>query len=54
MTEEQEGYCMKCKATRSFPVRDTTETRNGAFMAKGPCRVCQTTVCKILPKEKKG
>lgn len=45
------GYCVKCKDKRDFE-GEVSVTKSGANMAKGPCPVCGTTVCRILPKKK--
>lgn len=44
-----EGYCVKCKAKRSFD-GVAAKSANGSWMAKGPCEKCKTTVCRILVK----
>jgi len=45
------GYCVKCKEKRDFEGEVNT-TKTGGLMAKGPCGVCGTTICRILPKPK--
>lgn len=47
-----EGYCVKCKQKQTFEEAEVGTMKNGASMAKGPCPVCGTTVCRILPKPK--
>lgn len=46
------GYCVKCKAKRDFEPAEIGTMKNGAGMAKGPCPVCSTKICRILPKPK--
>jgi uncharacterized Zn finger protein (UPF0148 family) len=43
---------MKCKDKRDFESVEIATMKNGAKMAKGPCSVCGTTICRILPKIK--
>lgn len=50
-TATYEGYCVKCKSKREFE-GEPTVSKNGTNMAKGPCPVCTTTICRILPKNK--
>lgn len=47
-----EGYCVKCKAKRTFEEAEVSVMKNGANMAKGKCPTCNTTVTRILPKPK--
>lgn len=46
------GYCVKCKAKQDFEASEFGRMKNGAGMAKGPCPVCSTTICRILSKDK--
>jgi hypothetical protein len=50
-TATYNGYCVKCKAKRDFEGKAET-TKTGGLMAKGPCPICSTTICRILPKPK--
>lgn len=50
-TESYNGYCVKCKAKRDFEGEESA-TKSGGRIAKGPCPVCGTTVCRILGKQK--
>ncbi len=45
-----QGYCVKCKASRSMTEVQIVTTQNGRKAAKGKCPVCGTTVMKFLPK----
>ena len=47
---EVQGYCVKCKASRSMTEVQIVTTQNGRKAAKGKCPVCGTTVMKFLPK----
>lgn len=49
-----EGYCVKCKEKKEFEAAEVGTMKNGASMAKGPCPVCGTKICRILPKQKKA
>lgn len=50
--QEFEGRCMRCKQQRPFTAEEVNQGNRGNAMAKGKCRVCGTTVCRILPKAK--
>lgn len=52
-TEMYNGYCVKCKDKRDFEGEVST-TKAGGNIAKGPCPVCGTTVCRMLGKPKKA
>ncbi len=43
-----EGYCMKCRTTRSISNPQITEMANGRKAVKGTCSVCATGIFKIL------
>jgi hypothetical protein len=45
-----EGYCLKCKQTRTIKNLTFAKTSNGRTMAKGVCPVCGTTINKFLSK----
>ena len=45
-----DGYCLKCKETRTIKDLKYAETANGRTMAKGVCPVCGTTINKFLSK----
>ncbi len=45
---EIEGYCVKCKASRTMQNVEMTKTKNGRTMAKGKCPVCGTTMTKFM------
>ena len=47
---EVQGYCVKCKATRSMVQVQIVTTQNNRKAAKGKCPVCGTTMNKFLPK----
>ena len=47
---EVQGYCVKCKASRSMTEAQIVTTQNGRKAAKGKCPVCGTTMMKFLPK----
>ena len=48
MSENYNGYCVKCTEKRDFD-GEATET-NGRRMAKGTCPVCGTRMNRILGK----
>lgn len=48
-----ESYCLKCKTKQEIVDAEKTVLKNGANAVKGKCKVCGTTVMKILPKDKK-
>lgn len=39
---------MRCKQARPFTATEINTMKTGAKMAKGPCDICGTTVCRIL------
>ena len=45
-----DGYCLKCKETRTIKDLTYTKTANGRTMAKGVCPTCGTTINKFLSK----
>ena len=45
-----DGYCLKCKETRTIKDLKYAKTSNGRTMAKGVCPVCGTTINKFLSK----
>ncbi len=45
-----DGYCLKCKQTRTIKDLSYVKTANGRTMAKGVCPVCGTTINKFLSK----
>ena len=45
-----EGYCLKCKQTRTMNKVTYSKTANGRTMAQGTCPVCGTTISKFLSK----
>lgn len=47
-----EGYCVKCKESRTMNEPKETTTSNGRRMMKGVCPVCGTTMCKFMPNKK--
>lgn len=52
MAEESfNGYCVKCKEKRDF-IGEISQTKTATNIAKGPCPVCGTTVCRMLGKPK--
>lgn len=50
-TQQYNGYCVKCKEKRDFE-GEVNVSKSGMNMAKGPCPVCGTVVCRILGKAK--
>lgn len=50
--ETYNGYCVKCKAKQDFVATEFGTMKNGAGMAKGRCPVCDTKICRLLPKSK--
>jgi hypothetical protein len=50
--KDYNGYCVKCKEKRDFTAWTVSTMKNGARMAKGPCPVCNTTICRLLGKPK--
>lgn len=50
--EAQQGYCVKCKATREMQDTQQVTMKNGKPALKGQCTVCGTTMNKILPAGK--
>ena len=53
MVEKVEGRCMKCKKQVVITNGKESKMKTGAFMLKGKCGKCGTTVCRILGKKKK-
>lgn len=49
-TVATEGYCVKCRDKRHF-TGVVFESVKGARMAKGPCPVCGTTVCRTMGRK---
>lgn len=50
--DDYTGYCVKCTEKRDFK-GEVSLTKDGKTrMAKGPCPVCDTTVCRILGKSR--
>jgi hypothetical protein len=49
MPETYEGYCVKCKAKRTFQGEVKTSD-SGRRMAQGTCPVCGTKMNRILGK----
>ena len=45
------GRCMKCKDQKEMKDIKLSKTKRGTFMAKGKCKSCDTTVCKIMSKD---
>ncbi len=45
------GHCMKCQDKRDMKDIKLSKTKRGTFMAKGKCKKCGTTVCKIMSKD---
>lgn len=45
-----DGYCVKCKQTRTMNDLTYAQTSNGRTMAKGVCPVCGTKMNKFLSK----
>lgn len=48
--QEYEGYCVKCRAKRTFEGK-VEESDSGRKMAKGACPECGTTVSRLMPKD---
>jgi len=49
---EFEGYCVKCRKTRTIKNGTVKTTANGRQMAQGTCPVCGTKVTRFLPSKK--
>jgi hypothetical protein len=49
--EQQEGYCVKCKAKRPIANAVEVQMKNGRPAMKGTCATCGTGMYKILPKK---
>jgi len=48
-----EAYCVKCKKKGVKMSNPTIEmTPKGAYMAKGKCPKCNTTMCALMSKDK--
>jgi hypothetical protein len=47
-----EGYCVKCKKTRSIKNGSIKQAANGRQMAQGICPVCGTKVTRFLSTKK--
>jgi Domain of unknown function (DUF5679) len=47
---KMDGYCLKCKQSRTMKDLKYVKTANGRTMAKGVCPVCSTTINKFLSK----
>ncbi len=47
---EVQGYCVKCKTSRTMVQVQIVTTQNNRRAAKGKCPVCGTTMNKFLPK----
>ena len=45
-----DGYCVKCKATRTMTGAQEVEMKNGRKAMKGKCEKCGTGMYKILGK----
>jgi len=46
-----EAYCVKCKAKSEMNSPKMTQTSKGGYMAKGQCKTCGTTMCRICSKD---
>lgn len=51
-TMEFQGYCVKCRESRTITDGKETETSKGRPMAKGTCPKCGTTVTRFLSTKK--
>ena len=51
---EIEGYCVKCRKTRTVKNAAVKEAANGRQMAQGICPVCGTKVTRFLASKKAG
>jgi hypothetical protein len=49
MADTYEGYCVKCKAKRTYEGEVKT-SESGRRMAQGICPVCGTKINRILGK----
>lgn len=47
--KKAQGYCMKCRATRTMMPKERV-TKNKMVMATGKCDHCGTTICKFVRK----
>ena len=52
MSEQHEGYCVKCKATQTMAEAEKVTMKNGREAVKGKCSKCGTGMYKILGKKK--
>jgi hypothetical protein len=48
------GYCMKCKTKKEIKNITFLVTKNKNKAAKGQCKLCNTNMYAILPKDSKS
>ena len=47
-----EAYCVKCKSKKEMANAKEETLKNGRNALKGNCPDCNTTMCRILGKQK--
>ena len=47
-----QGRCMKCKKQREILKAKAKRMKNKLWAVTGPCKVCNTTIYRIIGKEK--
>jgi len=52
MSDEVQGYCVKCKAKSIMVDAVEVKMKNGRPAMKGKCEKCGTGMYKILPSKK--
>jgi hypothetical protein len=52
MSDEVQGYCVKCKAKRTMADAVEVKMKNGRFAMKGKCEACGCGMYKILGTKK--
>ncbi len=53
MSDDVQGYCVKCKSKRTMVETQEVKMKNGRPAMKGLCEKCSTGMYKILPSKKK-
>ncbi len=46
----EKAYCLKCKTKRIVESGKEVKMKNGMHAIKGKCKVCATTIFKIIGK----
>jgi len=45
------GRCMGCKEQKEMKDAQIVQTARGGYMAKGKCKVCNTSMCAMMSKD---